>query len=497
MRARILRRALLLAVTAAWLASVARAGDPPIGSEPGVADAKGAGADTAGETHLPAGRFGTVTVYLPDGAAQSVVLFVSGDGGWHLGVIRMAQALAARGAVVIGVDVKQYLATFHPPAQGQNAPCRSLAADFEDLSHRVQKEIGMLEYHVPVLAGYSSGATVVYATLAQSPPGTFAGAISLGFCTDQDFGGAQLCSGAGLHYRQGRRHALLVEPDRDLQQPWIALQGQQDQVCAPRPVDAFGARTSNARVIRLPKVGHGFGVERNWLPQFLQAYQDVVARAEAQRAARPPQISDLPVNEVDAAGDSAAFAVLLSGDGGWAGLDRALAARLAANGIPTVGFNSLKYFWTPRTPEQTANDVARVIRHYLDTWHKTRVLLVGYSFGADVLPFVVNRLPADLKADIDSVSLLGFDARASFEVSIADWVGSEDAGPATRPELAKLAGLPVLCIYGEGEKDTICPSLASTQVRIEQVGTGHHFGGDYAQLADRILAYARNSKRVT
>ena len=78
-------------------------------------------------------------------------------------------------------------------------------ADFEALSHQVQKEIGMSEYHVPVLIGYSSGATVVYAALVESPPGTFAGALSLGFCPDQDFAGAALCPGAGLHYRANER----------------------------------------------------------------------------------------------------------------------------------------------------------------------------------------------------------------------------------------------------------------------------------------------------
>jgi hypothetical protein len=65
----------------------------------------------------------------------------------------------------------------------------------------------MFVYHVPVLVGYSSGATVVYAALVQSPPGTFAGALSLGFCPDQDFSGAALCPGAGLHYTQGNNRS--------------------------------------------------------------------------------------------------------------------------------------------------------------------------------------------------------------------------------------------------------------------------------------------------
>jgi type IV secretory pathway VirJ component len=435
---------------------------------------------------MPAGSFGVVSVYIPAGPPKSVAIFLSGDGGWNLGVVNMAQALRDKGAVVIGVDVTHYLGSLRA-----RTSCRLIAGDFENLSHQIQKKIGLQEYHVPVLLGYSSGATVVYAVLVQSPPGTFAGAMSLGFCPDQDFGGAALCPGAGLHYTHGKKNDLIFEPATTLKQPWIALQGQQDQVCAPKAVDDFGVQTAGSQVIRLAKVGHGFGVERNWMPQFLDAYESLVERVNAPRALRPQQINDLPVNEVHAEGaTSDEFALLLTGDGGWAGLDQELAARLAASGVPTVGLNSLKYFWTQRTADEAAKDVARVIRHYLSSWGKKRVLLVGYSFGADVLPFVVNRLPADLQSQIETVSLLGLDSTASFEISVADWIGNDTSGMPTRPELANLGGKPVLCIYGEGEQDNICPSLHEPRVTSEQVGTGHHFGGEYAQLADKILTFA-------
>ncbi len=217
----------------------------------------------------------------------------------------------------------------------------------------------------------------------------------------------------------------------------------------------------------------------------------------AAASVRPPQISDLPLDEVQATGSSDELALLLTGDGGWAGLDRALAARLAARGVPTVALNSLKYFWTGRTPEETTRDLARVLRHYLAAWNKQRLLLVGYSFGADVLPFVVNRLPADLRARVASVSLLGIDAHASFEVSISAWVGAEEGGAPTRPEVTAMRHVPVLCVYGAGEADSICPGLRAADVTREEIGRDHHFSGAYALLADRILAFARGSHPVT
>jgi len=489
------------AVAAVLMVLVAAAVRCAVGAAPAVPAAAPPtpkpAADQAHEARaLGAGRFGIVHVYVPAGKPESVAIFVSGDGGWELGVINMARALRDMGAVVIGVDVTHYFASLRRAAQRADAHCEMLAADFESLSHQVQRQIGLSEYHVPVLVGYSSGATVVYAALVQSPPGTFAGALSLGFCPDQDFAGAQLCPVNGLRYTQNAQHELVFEPAASLRQPWIAFQGQKDQVCDPHAADEFAARVAGGAVVKLPLVGHGFSVERNWMPQFRAAYAQLAVRPQPVAAAAP-EISDLPLHEVHAAGPAHEFALLLTGDGGWAGLDQELAARLAANGVPTVALNSLKYFWTRRTPQETAEDVARVLRHYLAAWHAQRVLMIGYSFGADVLPFVVNRLPPDLRARIASVSLLGIDAHASFEVHVAEWVGGEHGGPPTRPELAEITSVPVLCIYGEGETDSICPQMPPGTIAHEQIGKGHHFSGEYALLADRILSFARAARPVT
>jgi type IV secretory pathway VirJ component len=488
-----------MAVLLAAAASSGRCAPAAVADSPAVRPAtltKTPAVDDHSTRHLSAGRFGSVAVYMPAGAPRSVAIFLSGDGGWELGVVNMALALRELGAVVIGVDIRQYFASLRHAAERPDAPCQMIAADFETLSHNVQKQMGLSEYQVPVLVGYSSGATVVYATLVQSPPGTFSGALSLGFCADQDFAGAQLCPGAGLHYTPNAQHELVLAPTATLKQPWIAFQGQKDQVCNPHAADEFAAQVAGGEIVRLALVGHGFSVERNWMPQFRDAYTRLTRRVETQPQ-RPAEISDLPVLEVHASGSAPEFALLLTGDGGWAGLDQELAARLAASGVPSVALNSLKYFWSARSPDETARDVARVLQHYLTAWNKQRVLLIGYSFGADVLPFVVNRLPAQLRQRVASVSLLGIDGNASFEVHVADWVGGDNDGPPTRPEVAALSQVPVLCIYGEGEADSICPGLPPSAVVREEIGKGHHFSGDYATLAERILAFARSPRPVT
>src|SRR5262249_33900722 len=138
-----------------------------------------------------------------------------------------------------------------------------------------------------------------------------------------------------------------------------------------------------------------------------------------------PEVADLPLVEVPAvaggAGDE--MAVIVTGDGGWAELDKSVAYALASAGVPTVGWSGLRYFSTPPTPAGASADLARIIVHYTEAWHKARVMLLGYSFGADVLPFLVTRLPSDIGRHVSKVALLGLSQTASFEFHVADWFG--------------------------------------------------------------------------
>jgi type IV secretory pathway VirJ component len=151
---------------------------------------------SAAGDNLRFGRFGDVALYSRSPQPSRVVLFVSGDGGWNLGVIDMARALAELNALVVGIDINIYLRSLSNTAGN----CSYSAADFEALSKYIQKTLQLPSYIPPVLVGYSSGATLVYAVLVQAPPNTFAGAISLGFCPDLDLS-KPLCRGNGLEWK--------------------------------------------------------------------------------------------------------------------------------------------------------------------------------------------------------------------------------------------------------------------------------------------------------
>jgi type IV secretory pathway VirJ component len=480
----------------AWLAGLALstaswAAAPPAPVTPAAEPASTAPAASAGETFTFA-PFGTVHVYAPSGPPAQVVLFISGDGGWNLGVIPMARRLQAEGALVAGIDIRTYLAGLE-----RSGACAYPAGSLEELSRAVQLRRRLPEYRVPILVGYSSGATLVYAALAQAPPETFRGAISLGFCPDVSLR-TPLCRGRGLvsHPKaKGTGADLDVFPEMGV--PWAVLQGEIDQVCAPAETARFVARVGSGRLISLPKVGHGFSVTSRWEPQYVDAYHRIAAEAAPSPApaslvgasGSTDDLGPLGLVEVPATGrESDLMAVVLTGDGGWAEIDKRVSARLAAGGIPVVGWSSLKYYWTPRSPEDASRDLARILERYSGLWGKRRVLLAGYSFGADVLPFLVSRLPAELKSRVALVSLLGLSEQASFEFHVAGWLGVETGHHPTVPEMVRLGATPVLCLRGEDENDSACRLLRGASQRTVTLPGGHHFGGNYERIADALLA---------
>ncbi|HEX7374260.1 MAG TPA: AcvB/VirJ family lysyl-phosphatidylglycerol hydrolase [Steroidobacteraceae bacterium] len=205
-------------------------------------------------------------------------------------------------------------------------------------------------------------------------------------------------------------------------------------------------------------------------------------------AAEPPSLDDLPIVAVPPAGAThGRIAVMLSGDGGWADLVQEVSAALARDGIGVAGLNSLKYFWTQRTPQETAHDVERIVEHYMREWHADQLVLIGYSFGADVLPDVLNHLPADLRAQVRGLTLIAPSSVANYEVHVTSWLGVAHPGEPTLPALERLRGLPMVCIYGEEDTDAVCPKLPAGLARVEKMAGGHHFGGDFAAVARQVL----------
>ena len=169
------------------------------------------------------------------------------------------------------------------------------------------------------------------------------------------------------------------------------------------------------------------------------------AGARAQSVADSAATRSLPLIEVPATtSGGGTIALFLSGDGGWAGFDRQMARTLADGGVAVVGVNLKSYLGTRRTPAAVAADMSRVLRHYA--------------------PFIVNRLPADLKSRVDLVTMLGLGEHAGFDVTLFSLLhtSTKSSDPPVRPELELLrqAGIRMLCIYGTPGERIALPGCA-------------------------------------
>jgi type IV secretory pathway VirJ component len=217
----------------------------------------------------------------------------------------------------------------------------------------------------------------------------------------------------------------------------------------------------------------------------------VPQQAEAQAGDTISGPNDLPLSEIPAA-QGPLLAVLITGDGGWVSADQSLATALAQRNVAVVGLNAPRYLSRRPSPAQAGNDLTRIVRYFLTGWHREQVIVIGYSRGADIGPFMVSRLPADLRERIALTVLLGPGKSASFSFGLLDVLRNHEGNaeyPVT-PEVAKLRGIPVLCISGSKDSGSICPALGQSGLARSVVRRGgHRITGDQGPaLADLILA---------
>lgn len=221
---------------------------------------------------ISAESFGDVLIY-PSGKrpAQKLLLIVSGDGGWVRAVVGVSETLSKDSFFIVGVDINQYLKSI----SRRHQKCIDLAQDFIGLGKLVKEKYHLDRGLSPILIGYSSGATLVYAAVAQAPPGAFLATFSFGFCPDMQLD-QQLCSRKGLEWsRAPNRKQVVFLPAINLQVPWIVFQGLTDQVCDPAVTENFVKQVPKGQYVPLSRVGHGFANLKNWLPRFRQILSEL------------------------------------------------------------------------------------------------------------------------------------------------------------------------------------------------------------------------------
>ncbi|QCJ00994.1 AcvB/VirJ family lysyl-phosphatidylglycerol hydrolase [Agrobacterium larrymoorei] len=201
------------------------------------------------------------------------------------------------------------------------------------------------------------------------------------------------------------------------------------------------------------------------------------------------QSPQLPVHFLAGKPKSNTIVIFYSGDGGWGNLNEQVGANLAKQGIHVIGIDSLRYFWSQKTPEETSRDLSVLIDTYTRLTGAHNVVLAGFSFGADILPAAYNGLPKNQKAKIKGISLLALSHQVDYVVSLRGWLGLKTEGKGGDPinDLGSVNPLLVRCIYGLDDRYSSCPSLRGTAIKTVGLKGGHHLGNDYSLLAKLII----------
>lgn len=429
------------------------------------------------EDSLTVLRFGKVYTYKQTGIPANIIIMISGDGGWNNGMAEFAKSFTEKRSLVVGVDIVRYYKDLRP----RKDDCYSVASDFIELATATERKYGFTGYVPPVIMGYGSGASLVYGILAQARPGVFIGGISLGFNREIDLP-KKLCQTNGLSEKvlsPGKSYLLL--PDTRLGNQWIVIQGKKDKVCNFDSVALFVKKTGDAELIALAETGHYFSKHDDFMPQWKAAYNNLIEKFQTSQplTLTTGKFSNFPINIIREKTPlpNAPIALFFSGDGGWFGFEQNISEKVGAYGIPTIGIDTKKYFWNRKTPEKCASDMAEILNFYSREWGKNQFIIIGYSQGAEVIPFLVSRFPEQLRTKVLSVVMLSPETTTDFEIHITNMIGlgSRQNTYNVIDEIRKLPKMNILSIYGDGERTTMPELLKNTLSKVVFIPGDHHY----------------------
>lgn len=199
----------------------------------------------------------------------------------------------------------------------------------------------------------------------------------------------------------------------------------------------------------------------------------------------------LPVKVLSARiAPTAPLVFIVSGDGGWNSFIESVSECFVQKGMPVVCLDSKKYFWSGRTPEKASADINTLISHYMKEWNRKSYILVGYSFGAAVIPFIATRTSSELREKMEGLYSISPDEKTDFEIHLSDMLnlGSSEGKYNVINEMKKIRLLDPVCIFGEEESAAVKKNFSLAGMRVIILKGNHHYNNNYCRLAGAIIS---------
>lgn len=197
------------------------------------------------------------------------------------------------------------------------------------------------------------------------------------------------------------------------------------------------------------------------------------------------QNDDLPIQALKGSDPLKPLIFYLSGDGGWNKFSTSFINGLNKQGYSIVALNSRSYFWKKKTPAKAAEDISILLEKYMRSWKATSFIFVGYSFGADVAPFIQSNFNPFILGNLKHTVLMSPSEKTDFEIHVLGMLGFSNSGESVPSQINKLSK-PVTIVLGTEEKDFPLTSISLKHYQTIRIEGGHHYDGHIEELVQKV-----------
>jgi len=190
------------------------------------------------------------------------------------------------------------------------------------------------------------------------------------------------------------------------------------------------------------------------------------------------------------------FILFFSGDGGLNNFSSNLCQTLDDNGYRILAIDSKAYFWNRKTPEQLATEMIGALRTVMTDQLNPHFILMGYSFGADAIPFLANRLPEAIKSNLLQAVMLEPSTSTDLEIHLSDMIGRSRVKRSLDviAEINQMKSVPILLLMGSETKDFPTAQLHVKNMSIKIMEGDHHFDGNKGKVFQTVLTSLKQSR---